>query len=261
MSLSLRAHAAGALAALSTALAAGALGAQQPQQPAQLVLPAQTPQVVTSGRGESRIAPDRATVMVTVETRASTAAAAGAANARQTTSTIAALRGAGLAADDISTMGYSVNPEYQYGPNTKPRITGYTARNTVRAEVKQIDQTGRVIDAALAGGANQIGGVEFRASNVDAARRDALTKAVALACGDAAAMARAVGATAGQPVELSTLFEAPPRPMMEMAMARGAAVAQDVPTPINPGEFTVAATVTARWPLQYGGGATAAKCQ
>jgi uncharacterized protein len=250
-------------AALATLAAPAALGAQQP--PTQLVLPPQSPQVVTTGRGESRIAPDRATVMVAVETRATTAAAAGAENARRTTATIAALRAAGLAADEISTMGYTVNPEYQYGPNTKPRITGYTARNTVRAEVKKIDQTGKVIDAALAGGANTIGGVEFSASNVDEARRDALAKAVALACGDAAAMARAVGATAGRALELSTIFQAPPRPMMDMQMASvGRAAAADVPTPINPGEFTVTALVTARWPLLYpgtGGGAPEARCQ
>jgi uncharacterized protein YggE len=256
MTLSLRAH----LASLATAslAAAGALGAQQP--PTQLVLPAQTPQIVTSGRGETRIAPDRATVTVTVVTQAATAAAAGAANARQTTSTTAALRAAGLAPEDISTMGYTVNPDYQYAPNAKPKITGYTARNTVRADVKRIDQTGKVIDAALAGGANEIGGVEFRASNVDAARRESLAKAVALACGDASAMARAVGATAGQAIELSTMFEAPPRPMMELQMARVASAQADVPTPITPGEFVVAASVTARWPLLYGAG-TPAKCQ
>jgi len=255
MTLTLRAR----LASVATAslAAAGALGAQQ--QPAQLVLPAQTPQIVTSGRGETRIAPDRAIVTVTVVTQAATAAAAGAANAKQTTATIAALRAAGLAADEVTTTGYSVNPDYQYGPNSKPKITGYTARNTVRADVKKIDQTGKIIDAALAGGANEVGGVEFRASNVDSARRESLAKAVAIACGDAAAMARAVGASAGQAIELSTVFEGPPRPMMELQMARVAA-ASDVPTPINPGEFVVAATVTARWPLQYGA-STPARCQ
>jgi uncharacterized protein YggE len=259
MTLSLRASFA-PLAALAVAAlpAARDLGAQQ--QPAQVVVTAPTPQLVTSGRGETRIAPDRATVTVTVVTQAATAAAAGAANARQTTSTTAALRAAGLAPEDISTMGYSVNPDYQYAPNTKPKITGYTARNTVRAEVKRIDQTGKVIDAALAGGANEIGGVEFRASNVDAARRESLAKAVALACGDAAAMARAVGANAGQAIELSTMFEAPPRPMMEVQMMSARAAQADVPTPITPGEFVVAATVTARWPLLYGAG-TPARCQ
>ena len=119
--------------------------------------------------------------------------------------------------------------------------------------------TGGFSIAALAGGANEVGGVEFRASNVDSARRESLAKAVAIACGDAAAMARAVGASAGQAIELSTVFEGPPRPMMELQMARVAA-ASDVPTPINPGEFVVAATVTARWPLQYGA-STPARCQ
>ena len=240
------------------------LAAQQPppgQPPVQVVFPSPTPQVVTTGRGESRVAPDRATIMVTVETHAATAAAAASENARQTTATLAALRRAGLAEGDLSTMGYTVNPEYQYGPNTKPRVTGYVARNTVRAEVKRIDQVGPTIDAAIAGGANTIGGVQFYASNVDEARRRALAEAVGKACGDAVAMARSVGAAAGQAVELSTQFEPVPRPMMEMAMAQTRAAA-DVPTPINPGEFTVTAIVHARWPLLYGASpANVAKCQ
>ena len=70
-------------------------------------------------------------------------------------------------------------------------------------------------------------------------------------------MARAVGATAGRAHDLSTIYEPPPRPMMEMQMARTAAVGADVPTPINPGEFTVTAMVTARWPLLYPGAAGA----
>jgi uncharacterized protein YggE len=247
----------------ASSLAACALPAQQPVPPvaAPTVSPAERPSVITTGRGETKIAPDRATVMVTVETHGATAAAAAAENARQQTATIAALREAGLEQRDISTTGYSVNPEYVYGPNTKPRVTGYTARNTVNAEVKRIADVGKVIDAALKGGANQIGGVQFSASNVDDARRTALALAVQQACLDAAAMAKSVGAVAGQAVELSTQLYQPPRPLMEAGMVQAARVAADVPTPINPGDFTVTATVTARWPLTYGGGGVAAKCQ
>ncbi|MFL5574920.1 MAG: SIMPL domain-containing protein [Gemmatimonadaceae bacterium] len=257
-----------ALAAAPLAACAPA-AAQQPVPPQPVPLPSapapRGPSVITSGRGETKVAPDRATVTVTVETHGATAAAAAAENARQQTSTISALRAAGLEAKDVSTAGYSVTPEYQYGPNTKPKVTGYAARNTITAEVKRIDQVGKVIDAALAGGANLIGGVQFSASNTDEARRTALAKAVQQACLDAGAMAKAVGASAGEALELSSqLYEAPPRPLMEVGMMQARAAAADVPTPINPGDFTVTATVVARWPLQYGGGTAqdaVARCQ
>jgi uncharacterized protein len=240
-----------AAAPLAAACATGA-AAQQPVPPTAVPV-ALPPSVVTTGHGETKVAPDRATVSVTVETRGATAAAAATENARQQTATIAALRAAGLDAKDISTSGYSVSPDYEYAPNTKPRITGYAARNTITAEVKRIDQVGKIIDAAIAGGANQIGGVQFYASNTDDARRTALGLAVRQACLDAVAMAKAVGARAGQPIEVSTQLYQPPRPLMEMPMAQlsRAGAAADVPTPINPGDFTVMATVVTRWPLEF----------
>jgi hypothetical protein len=43
----------------------------------------------------------------------------------------------------------------------------------------------------------------------------------------------------------------PPRPMFDMAMARGK-VAQAEPTPINPGLQTVTVYITARWQFVSG---------
>ena len=62
-------------------LTASAAGAQTPVR-------ADISEINTSGRGEIRIAPDRATVLVTIETHASSAAAASSANSELTNSTI-----------------------------------------------------------------------------------------------------------------------------------------------------------------------------
>ena len=239
------------LAAVATLAlcAAGDAGAQQPT-PAPQPVPSQ-PQVVATATGEVRVTPDRATLLIAVETRAATAEQAGADNARRLRATLDALAKVGLGREQLGTADYSVSPDYQYDPQGQrpPRVVGYVARNTVRAEVRKLADVGRVIDAALAGGANSIGAIEFSSSRIADARREALANAVKKARSEAEAMAQAAGATLGTLLELNSQGYYEPRPMMEMAkQMRGAAA--DVPTPVNPGEFTVSATVVARWALK-----------
>ena len=221
------------------ALAASTAGAQTSTPP--------VPAIVTSATGEARTQPDRATILFAVETRAATAAAAGTQNARLTRQVIDTLRGAGLTAEQISTIGYSVSPDYQYSrEGGAPRVVGYVARNTVRAEVQRVEQAGALIDAALARGSNSIGSLRFYSSREDEVRRSALAAAVTKARADAEAMARAAGGTLGPPIEMSSGFNARPVYAQEMAMSRAAASAP-MPTPIEAGEQTIMATVTVRW--------------
>jgi len=204
------------------------------------------PQIVTTGEGEARLSPDRATLYVGVQTRATTAASAASENARRQRAILDTLRALGLGADQISTINYSVSPEIQYDrPGGSPRVTAYTVSNTVRAEIRRLDDIARIIDAALAKGANQVSGLEFYSSNADDARRSAIAAAVAKARADAEAIARAAGGSIGTLIELGT--SVPPIRAYEVAM-RSAAVAQvATSTPIEPGQQTVHATVTGRW--------------
>jgi uncharacterized protein len=204
-----------------------------------------TPQIVTTGTGEARIAPDRATIFIGVQTKAATAAAAGTENARRQRAVLDTLKALGLSPEQLSTINYSVSPEMQYSPNgtTPPRVTGYTVSNTVRADVRRLDDVGRVIDAALAKGANEISSLQFFSSKADSVRRAALSVAVANARADAETLARAAGGTLGTLLELSS-SDGPIRPVPIM-MARMAEAKQA--TPIEAGEQTFTASVSARW--------------
>lgn len=201
-------------------------------------------QVVTTGMGEARVSPDRATIFVGVQSRAATAAVAGADNARRQKAILDTLRAMGLSSDQLSTINYSVSPEMQYNPNGgTPRVTGYVVSNNVRVEVHRLDDIGRYIDAVLAKGANEISSLQFMSSKADSARRAALGEAVAHARADAEALAKAAGGSLGPLIEVSTT-SSPIRPMMEVAMRSSVAGQR---TPIEPGEQTVSAMVTARW--------------
>jgi uncharacterized protein YggE len=227
------------------ALSAQTLPAQQaPSTPPTQREP--MPTISSSASAEAKFTPDRATISIAVQTKASTAAAAAAENATKQNAVLSALRKLGMTNEQLSTTGYSVNPEYRYDPNRSPVLTGYTVTNTVLADVHDLKQIGKVLDTALANGSNVISSLDFYASNTDAARQQALSDAVAKARTEAEIAARAAGGKLGALVHLdvgggSTM--PPPRPMFS---ARAVAAAAPE-TQINPGQQTVSMSVSGNW--------------
>ena len=213
--------------------------------------PPPRPQIVTSAQGEVRVTPDRATIMIGVQTRGATAAEAGSENARRQQAGIDAMKRLGVPSNMISTVGYNVYPETRFDKETgQQRVTGYVVNNVVRAEVQRLELVGPVVDAALGKGANQINSLQFSSSKADEARRAALAEAVVKARSDAEAMARAAGGRLGDLLEI-TETSGFPTPMFEPAMRAGVAGAA-APTPVEPGEVTLRASVNARWAFVTG---------
>ena len=217
-----------------------ALGAQSPATPP-------VPQIVVSANGEVKVSPDRATVMVGVQSRATTAAAASAQNSQKQRAVIEAIKAKGVPAEQISTSGFSVIPETRYDREGQqaPRTTSYLVMNTVTVELKRIEQVGPVIDASLAAGANQINSLSFGVQSADSARRTALSLAVARARGDAEVIARAAGGSLGTLLEVTVIDQGMPRPIyMRSEMAAQVA---DKSVPVEQGLETISAAVNVRW--------------
>ncbi|HTD84850.1 MAG TPA: SIMPL domain-containing protein [Gemmatimonadaceae bacterium] len=204
------------------------------------------PQIAVTGRGEIKVSPDRATIQISVQTRAATAAAAAAENATKQQSVLSALRALGFTNDQLSTVNYNVYPEQRYDQGKEPVIVGYNVTNTVLVDVRKLSQVGPAIDAALSHGANMITSLQFYASNTETARRTAIGTAIEKARADADAAAHAAGGSLGSLLEINIgAYNAPPpRPLMMARIAGG--VAQDA-TPIQPGEETLSVEVSTRW--------------
>ena len=225
------------------------------QQSAQPSAGWQGPDIVTSATGEARVTPDRAQIFMGVQTRAATAAQAGADNARKTRAVIDAVKARGIPAEQIATSEYNLYPEYDHreqprGGQQTPRVIGYVATNSVRVEVRRLDQVGALIDAALAAGANMVNMIQFFASNVDIARRAALAEAVGRARGDAEALAKAAGGSLGELRELNTQ-SLPVRPMYRERAMQLQSAGADVQTPIEPGQQTLTVWVSGRWQFAH----------
>jgi uncharacterized protein len=206
---------------------------------------AQVAQIVVTGHGEVKVSPDRATIQIAVQTRAATASEAAAQNATKQQAVLSALRALGLTNDQLSTVNYQVYPEQRYEQGKDPVISGYNVTNTIVADIRRLDQVGKVIDASLSHGANLISSLQFYSSNTQGARRTAIASAIEMARADADAAAHAAGGMLGPLLEVNVMAVSPPRPQPLM-MARASGVAQ-ADTPINPGDETLGVDVMTRW--------------
>jgi uncharacterized protein YggE len=204
-----------------------------------------TPVIVTQGRGEVMVVPDRGELILTVETRAVDAVRASQQNATIARAVVDTLRrGFSLSQADVTTAGYNLHPQMVYpGDGKPPQVTGYVVTNSVRVRVAQLERMGSMIDAGIRKGATGVGSIAFYSSHEADARRAALTSAVQAARRDAEAMAAAAGGALGGLLEITTESVDVPRPVTMMMRAQ--AVAET--TPIQPGEERVTAFVRVRW--------------
>jgi len=199
------------------------------------------PTLSVDGQGTGTATPDMATVTIGVTTQGKDAAKAQNDNAWVSNHIQAAVRGLGIAEKDIQTRNYSFYPNYSTDKDRRNEVTGYTVNNSVIVVVRDIKLTGKVIDAALNNGANEINSLDFSASDTKAVRKVALLNAVQDARDKADIIAKGLGKriVGIQNVSESTGYIETRRFGGNMLMA----VAKDAATPIAPGSLSLTANV------------------
>lgn len=198
--------------------------------------------------GEVTRVPDIARINAGVVTQAQTAQEAIRQNGAKMTSVRAALERAGIAARDIQTSNVSLQPDYRYAENQPPQLVGYRASNEVTVRFRDIAETGRILDALVAEGVNQINGPMLSVDQPEAALDEARTAAIATARARADLYARTLGMRVARVLSVSEpgAIQMPPVPVMRMeAQARDAGNMQ-----VEPGEQTLSVTLTVSFELQ-----------
>ena len=200
-----------------------------------------------SASGESKVAPDLATITLGVQTDGATAAGAMGANAVQMNKVIAALKKAGIAERDIQTSNLSVNPQYVYVENNPPKLNGYQANNQVTIQVRDLTKLGQTVDATVNAGATNVGGISFGLQDPLAAENQARLDAVKALQAKADLYARATGYKIVRLVSLGEGGGYTPQPPMPMyAMAR---MDKAESSPVSAGELKVRVDVSATYEL------------
>lgn len=229
------------------ALSAAPVAAQPPQAAVPVLLDGTRLDVVATGE-VSRV-PDLARISAGVVSIAPTATAALAQNATQMASVRAALKRAGIADRDIQTSSINLYPDYRHDPQgSNPQIVGYRASNEVSVRFRDIANSGRILDALVAQGANQINGPMLTIDKPEAALDEARTQALTNARARAELYARALGKRVGRILSISEAGANYAPPVVMMRQANRGAVADS--TSIDPGEQSVAVSLLVSFELE-----------
>jgi len=196
--------------------------------------------------GEVTRVPDIVRINAGVVTQAPTAVEAIRQNAARMARVRAALERAGIAPRDIQTSNISLHPDYRYAENQPPQLTGYRATNQVNVRFREIAESGRILDALVAEGANQINGPSLEIDRPEAALDEARTAALANARARAELYARALNMRVRRVLLVSESGVVPPAPMPMLRMQ----AADAAESRIDPGEQTLSVTLTVSFELE-----------
>ena len=214
----------------------------QPQTATGYAMPADGTLPSVSAEASAKRVPDVATISTGVVTQAADANAAMRANAVQMDKVMAAIKAAGIGERDVQTSGINLNPQYKYVENAPPSIVGYQASNTVNVKVRDLSKLGKVLDAFVEQGANQVNGPSFEVDKPDEAYDEARVAALKKAQARAQTYADALGLKVRRIVSISEGGASFPRPMpMMRAMAADAGFAKE--TSVSPGETTLSVNI------------------
>ena len=198
--------------------------------------------------GEVTRVPDVAIISAGVVSRSTTATGALQDSANRMSRVLAALKRAGIEDSDIQTSNVSLNPEYRYVENQPPQLVGYTASNTVTVRFRDVRNSGKILDALVAQGSNQINGPTLTVDKPENALDEARTKAIAIGRARAELYARSLGLRVVRVVSVNESGGSypvpPPMPMYaraDMAQAK---------TSIEPGEQKLQVNLAMTFELQ-----------
>lgn len=194
--------------------------------------------ITVVGSGSERAAPDVAEWSFGVRADAQTADAALAAAGAAMEQVLGALRSVGITGENLETEQVSVYPRTSSDGSS---VVGYDASNTVHAVIHNLGRVGRVVDAAVGAGANEVYGPSLRVSDAERAYRAAVKSAFADARARAAAIAGEAGLQLGAPIAVVDGGSGGVMPYAADAVLEKAEA-----VPIEPGvqEIAVSLTVT-----------------
>lgn len=207
--------------------------------------------ISVNGQGKVSLKPNIAIANIGVDiTTISLSDATTQANSKMT-AVIDKLKSLGIDEKDIQTTNYNLYPITQQPPKPEgsgtPGITGYRVSNQVRVTIRKISDVGKVLDAAVGAGANNIYGVTFGVDDLTSYQQQARASAVKDAQDKASQLAKTANIQLGPVIAISEGSPSP-SPIRFGATSFGAGGASDVP--VQTGEMQVIVDVTVRFGIK-----------
>lgn len=196
--------------------------------------------IIVTGQGSVDATPDEAMVALGFQVIRPTAQEAQDLSSTTMDRILRQVMAIGIPREKIRTATASLWPVRRPGPGS-PEITGYQATNRIVVTVDDLPLTGRIVDTAVAAGANSLDSLTFGLRDPSASRMRALRIAVERARTTATAIAAAAGVSNIHLVRIEEVG-----PMIYPRVGVGVtAPAVQADTQVMPGTLTVTVQVRA----------------
>jgi uncharacterized protein YggE len=206
------------------------------------------PTISVEAEGKVLAKPDKATLILEVETQAPAAQAAAAENARLADNLLQALKKVLGPEEKIQSLGYRLNPVRSAKNKTQPPVvTAYQALNRFQVQIRDLAKLGQVLDTASQSGAARIQGPFWGHQRLDELQREAAVDALGRARRLAEALAQAAGLKIKGVQKIVTGIR-----LIPLRAAPGEAflaAAPPTPTPVEVGEEEIKSHIQAVFEL------------
>ena len=197
-----------------------------------------------SGEGEVTVIPDLAILYAGVEVQKETVGEAYDIAAETMDNIIQILLDSGIAEEDIKTEYFRINQETDYRSSQPDIIVGYTVTNIAEIKIRDINNTGTVIEAVAAAGGDyiRINNLSFTVDDPASYQKEARDKALANALEKAGQIAESAGLKLGEPTYINESSTNNPYEIPGSDLA-WSIVASEAGSSISPGETTITVTM------------------
>ena len=163
------------------------------------------PDISVTGEGIAHGAPDTARMRLGVEVFGPTVAPTDTEVDQRVSDVVRALRAASIPEAHIRTVGLTISPQYDTPQGQPMALRGYIVRNVLEVEVDDVASVPKLIDSAIAAGANYVEDIRFESQTLAQLQSQARDQAWQSARTKAEQLARRAGVSLGQ----LTLVEEP----------------------------------------------------
>ena len=134
----------------------------------------QIPSINVSGEGKVKVAPDQASISISIETKGSKADDVKQQNDKKMDAILKFIKNSNIAKEDYQTQRVSLNPNYDY----EKKKYSYIAIQTLQILLKDLSKYDVLMEGLVDQGINRIDNVEFKSSKMKELQSDARKLAV-----------------------------------------------------------------------------------
>lgn len=221
----------------------------QPVLAAEVTKSLETHTINVVGQGNLSVTPDVAYISIGLATKANTAKEAQSKNATAFSNVQKILFDSyKLDKKDVLTSGYQVQPNYTYADKADPKITSYSATQTIQITYRELAKIGILLDDLSGAGVNQMNGIRFDTEK----RQEYEIQAIDDAMNNAHLKAQAIAKNAGK--ELKGVLNVvqggtstAPITYNNQSMKMSEALMNDAATSISSGELKITLSISVQY--------------